>query len=130
METVKTKIYQTALLNCWFDEHGILISESKPIEKSIEHYDELFELYNTLSDNGTKKLCTMGNISKSQELTKHVRDYISGQLPKYIKAMALVSNSAVGKMVGNFFIILSRPPYPTRIFSNKEDAINWLKEHL
>jgi hypothetical protein len=126
----KTKIYETELLNCWFDEHGILVSDSKSVEKSIHHYDQLFELYDQLSEKGTKKLCTLGNISKSQQLTKPVRDYINGQLPKYIKAMALVSESSVGKTVGNFFILLSSPKYPTRIFSNKEDAISWLKQYL
>lgn len=127
---VKIKIYETALLNCWFDEHGILMSESKPVEKSIKHYDELFALYSELTNNGANKICTLGNISKSQELTKPVREYISGQLPKYIKAMALVSSSSVGKAIGNFFILLSSPPYPTRIFSNQKDAVNWLMQYI
>jgi hypothetical protein len=30
-------------------------------------------------------------------------------------------------MMGNFLIIVNKPNIPTKLFTNQEDAINWLK---
>ncbi len=123
------KVYDTPLLSCWFGEDGILYSESKVAERTKENYQILFELYKKLSDNGNKKICTLGNITKTQHSKKEVREYIAQELPKYIKAMALISDSSMGKMIGNVFIKLNPPPYPTQIFSNVESAVKWLKKY-
>lgn len=127
--TEKVDVYHTPLLNCWFGDDGILYSESKVAERSMENYQLLFELYKKLSDNGNKKIRTLGNITKTQPSKKEVRDYIANELPKYIKAMALVSDSSMGKMIGNVFIKLNPAPYPIQIFSNVESAIKWLNKY-
>ena len=121
------EIFETPLLSCWFGDDGILYSESKVAERSMENYQLLFELYKTLSNNGNKKLRTLGNITKTQHSKKEVREYIAKELPKYIKAMALISDSSMGKMIGNVFIKLNPPPYPIRFFNNSESAVKWLK---
>lgn len=125
----KVEVYDTPLLSCWFGEDGILYSESKVAERTIENYQLLFELYKNLSDNGNKKIRTLGNITKTQHSKKEVREYIAKELPKYIKAMALISDSSMGKMIGNVFIKLNPPPYPTQIFNSVESAVKWLKEY-
>jgi hypothetical protein len=125
-----TVVHKTALLDCWFGEDGILYSRSKNAERSIKNYDELFVVYKKLSDDGKKKLCTLGDISKTEPLSKEVRDHISRELPKYIKAMALVSSSPMGKAIGNIFSLLASGPYPIASFTAKEEAAEWLRQHL
>lgn len=125
----KIEVFETTLLSCWFGDDGILYSESKVADRTIENYKLLFELYKKISNDGTDKIRTLGNITKTQPLSKEVREYISKELPKYIKAMALISDSSMGKIIGNFFIKLNTPPYPTQIFSNKEKAVKWLKQY-
>ena len=125
----KADVYDTPLLSCWFGDDGILYSESKVAERTIENYRLLFELYKTLSENGNKKLCTLANITKTQYFKREVREYISMELPKYIKAMALVSYSSMGKMIGNIFIKLNPPLYPAQIFNDIQSAVKWLKQY-
>jgi hypothetical protein len=121
-------IYETPLLNCWMGEDKILYSKSKSAERSIENYNILFEVYKQISKNGTEKIYTLGDITNTRPMSKEVREYISAELPKYIKAMALISNSPMGKEIGNIFKILQDSPYPIRTFENPEDAKTWLKE--
>jgi hypothetical protein len=123
-------VYETVLLKCWFDENGILQSISKPAERSIANYNHLFELYKQLSKNGTQKFCTLGNISKTQELHKEVREYIATQLPLYVKAMALVSETPMGKTIGKIFTAVHENPYPTAIFDDRNEAQKWLEQFL
>lgn len=123
-------IHETVLLKCWFDEHGILHSVSKPAARTIENYRLLFELYDRLSKNGTQKFCTLGDISKTQELSKEVRDYITTQLPLHVKAMALVSKTPMGKTIGKIFTVVNSNPYPTAVFDDREEAVRWLQQYL
>jgi hypothetical protein len=44
-----------------------------------------------------------------------------------LNAVALVSANAAMKILGNFYLRLNRPVVPTRFFSNKADAAEWLK---
>ncbi len=125
----KVEVYDTALLTCWFGNDGILYSESKVAERTMENYRLLFELYKTLSDNGNRKIRTLGNITKTQHSKREVREYIAKELPKYIKAMALISDSSMGKTIGNVFIKLNPPPYPTQIFNHVENAVKWLNKY-
>lgn len=47
--------------------------------------------------------------------------------PKLFYGAALVVESALSRALGSFFIGLSRPVVPTRLFDTVEKAIDWLK---
>ncbi|HLP55785.1 MAG TPA: hypothetical protein VK151_12175 [Fluviicola sp.] len=42
-------------------------------------------------------------------------------------AFAILIDSAVSKVVGNFFLGINKPAVPTRLFLNEKDALNWLR---
>lgn len=43
-------------------------------------------------------------------------------------AVAVVVNSRVGEMIGNFIAMVSRPSYPIKLFVALDEAIKWLKK--
>lgn len=43
------------------------------------------------------------------------------------RAVAILVDSPLSRVIGNFFIGLNRPPYPARLFSKREAAISWLR---
>jgi hypothetical protein len=45
-----------------------------------------------------------------------------------MKAGALLVKSVYQKIAGNFFIFLSRPPIPARLFTEEAAAIDWLQQ--
>jgi hypothetical protein len=47
--------------------------------------------------------------------------------PKLIFAAGLVVESALSRALSSFFIGLSRPAVPTKLFDNVESAIEWLR---
>ncbi len=121
-------IYQTPILDCWMGNDGILYSKSKNVERNRENYDKLFEIYSLLSDGGNNKLCTLGDITDTRPLERDVREYVAKETSKYIKAMALVSRSMLGKTVGSQFEVLSTTPYPIAVFGEEQEAIRWIRE--
>lgn len=48
----------------------------------------------------------------------------------YTVADAFVLNSVALKLIGNFYIKVNKPVRPTRIFSNEQEAIDWLYSFL
>ena len=48
----------------------------------------------------------------------------------YSKADAFIIYSTTQKLIGNFYMAFNKPARPTRLFTNKEDAIKWLSKFL
>jgi hypothetical protein len=72
---------------------------------------------------------TLSYIDGLSSVTKEARDYFSkGDGIKHMKRLALITTSPISRIVGNFWMQISRPTVPTRLFSSEEDALNWLKE--
>ncbi len=46
------------------------------------------------------------------------------------RAVAVLIDSPVSRLLGNFFLTLARPVYPTRLFGDADKARSWLLTHL
>jgi hypothetical protein len=64
-------------------------------------------------------------------MDKDARDFLSSKEGvKGLKAGAIVLDSPFSSFLGNFFIRISKPKIPAKIFTNKEDALIWLEQFL
>jgi hypothetical protein len=122
------KIYETQLFDCWLVEPGIVYLLSKKGERSIENYRDAFKVYEEISQSGTHKFCVLGNITDTQPFSKEVREFVEQETSKHLKAMALISESVVGRAVANIFEYLHETPYPVALFGTEKDAIAWLRK--
>ncbi|MET0594446.1 MAG: hypothetical protein ABW133_17220 [Polyangiaceae bacterium] len=52
--------------------------------------------------------------------------YASQEANRFVKGMALLIASDTGRMIGNFFLKLNRPPSPCRMFTRPRSALEWL----
>jgi hypothetical protein len=69
------------------------------------------------------------DFSNVKSVTKEARDYMNdpeGGL-KGILAGAFLSNNAVSTLFINLYLRINKPVVPAKFFTNKDDAINWLK---
>jgi hypothetical protein len=72
---------------------------------------------------------TLSYIDGLSSVTKEARDYFSKDDGiKHMKRLALITTSPISRVVGNFWLQISRPTVPTRLFANEEEALKWLKE--
>lgn len=65
------------------------------------------------------------------EIKKDAREYFgSDESKKNLTALAIYSNTVFGAFLGNFVIKVNLKTFniPIKFFSNKEKAINWLKD--
>jgi hypothetical protein len=47
-----------------------------------------------------------------------------------IKALALLTNSSLSKMIAEIFMLVKKPPYPTRMFTSEAEALIWIRSYL
>lgn len=44
------------------------------------------------------------------------------------KAFAIIIDSSISKVVGNFFMGINKPEVPARLFTDETEALKWLKQ--
>ncbi|MDQ3112208.1 MAG: STAS/SEC14 domain-containing protein [Bacteroidota bacterium] len=58
---------------------------------------------------------------------KDAQEYIANN-SGFRLATAILTNNSVSRLLTNSYVRLFKPEYPTKIFSDEEKAIAWLKE--
>ena len=114
----------------WIEPDGILCSVSKKNAPDLSRQQSLDKLADLRKYTGGKKMCMLLEITYGRPSKREDREFLAEELAKVMKALALVSNSALGKMVANLFFNLKPPPYPTKMFTNEHEAREWLRQYL
>lgn len=130
MKTTNTTLHLKAYTT-WLGDDGIIRTKVKPqAEVTIEEAKENSIAVNSFSKNNEKfpLLIDSRNI---KSITKEARDFFSmNNRESCIVAFAVIIDSPVSRIVGNFFMGLNKPRVPAKLFNSEEDAVHWLKEFM
>ena len=121
---------ETAIARFWLDEEGILRCVVKPVDQTREQAMDSMRIFAELA--AGKRCPAIIDTSRVKEISREVRAVYTGSHAAQVwTACALVvSSSSVARTIGNFIIAVSRPPFPTRMFENLDDALAWARSHL
>jgi len=73
----------------------------------------------------------LSNIKFVKNSTKEARDFLASEKGcEGVIAAAILIDSPMGNMIGNFFIFISKPLRPTKIFTNEAEAKKWLSQYI
>lgn len=73
----------------------------------------------------------LSNLKKIKNSTKQARDFMASEEGcKGVVVAAVLIDSPIGSIIINFFISVSKPLRPTKIFTNEEDAKKWLSKFV
>lgn len=61
---------------------------------------------------------------EAMEYTQQPRSYVN------LIAQAILVNTLANRLIGNFIIKFHRPASPTKLFSDYDQAVAWLREHV
>lgn len=131
MEPPKSaEIFKTSNSEYWFDE-GVLFVIMKnapppPLEGQKRQIEEFKQKLN-----GKKICCIMDftNASYSPSSSES-RQYNSIEMPKIFNSIAMVSSNSFTRMLAHLFLGFSTPTVPFKVFSNEEEAREWIKQYL
>lgn len=91
---------------------------------SLSQAKELFDAYIKITQG--KKTPHLFTVSKFVIMEKEVMEFMSTVANKSGLADAFVIHSLPQKIIGNFYLQFHKPAIPTKLFSTKEKAIEWL----
>ena len=94
-------------------------------ELARENIDAQERVRDSLNREMTRVLVDMCDVT---EMSKAARDYFGNERTASIqRATALLVRSPVSTVIGNFFMGLNKPISPTRMFTDPEMAVQWLR---
>lgn len=124
-----TTLYETRISTHWINEHGIMYSIANNKERTIENYADVLALYARFTRDG-KKLCLLLDISEAGPMDKSVITHVSSEIPKYIKAAALITSVPLKNTSMVTFMKLAFGGLPVQLCNTVEEAEEWLKNYL
>ena len=64
-----------------------------------------------------------------KSVTREAREYLGNEGSELVSVAGLLSHSPVSRTIGNFYLKITKPTIPTKIFTCENDAIKWLKRN-
>lgn len=114
----------------WLGEDGIVrIIHVPGAEVTLEGAQETMAAY--LKINKGKKRPLFVDTKTMKSLAREARQYYAGEeAAKVASAVAIIVGTPVSRVLGNFYIGLSNPHLPSRLFSLEDEALEWLKGYI
>lgn len=80
---------------------------------------------------GDRRLPMLLDTRASRGLDRDARVYyVRPEAAQTLAALAMLIDSQIGRIFGNFFMSVNKPPFPLRLFTNESDALAWLKGQI
>jgi hypothetical protein len=132
METLVPPPYasETEAFFTWMGPDGICRTSTKAgAEVELKHAKENSIIVNGLHQD--KKFPLLVDSRSIRSISKEARRHFStnGRETK-ITSIAILVNSPLSRVIGNFFMGINRPQVPTRLFETEADATDWLKQYI
>ena len=110
----------------WMGEDGIARTKvKKGSEVKLEHAKENSVVVNSFYRNAKFPLLIDARGIKSMEREARTFFTANGRKTNTL-AFAIIIDSSVSKVVGNFFLGISHPAVPTKLFLQEDAALEWL----
>lgn len=124
-EVIDIEVFTT-----WLDESGIC--------RTVVKKNGVIKLANARENSlavgkisGDKLRPLLVDIREIKSIDKLARDHFSmhGRQPG-VCAIGMLIRSPLSKVIGNFFLGISKPPVPTQLFNSEEKALDWLRKFI
>ena len=111
----------------WRDGDGIIRVKIKPhIDLNLADAQEALRAIDGLCEG--RKRPVLVDITEIKSMDREARVFFAGPETAQVEsAAALVVRSPLTRAIGNFFMGLNKPLFPTRLFTSEAEALSWLK---
>lgn len=80
--------------------------------------------------NGTRLCANLVDVRDMLFIDSKTREYAAAQYRPHVAGQAILINSKVSSYFANIFLKFNKPKVPTRLFTQEEEALGWLKEQM
>jgi len=95
-------------------------------EISLEDAQEVLAAYHAIRQD--KKLPLLVDTKSIESFAREARQYFaSDEISADATAAAILVGTPVSQVLGNFYLGLTNPRLPSRLFTSEDEALTWLK---
>jgi len=122
-----TRITQASM---WLAEDGIVRIMWVPgAEVTLADAEESMVAWAKISQGKRRPMVV--DTSRMKSLARDARHlYASERAAKVACAVGIIVGTPVSRVLGNFYLGLSNPLLPTRLFDSEDEALEWLKGYI
>lgn len=127
-DELKSGVVQTRSTEMRLGTDGVIRGELRfeGVHLALEEVQTIFEIYGEFTREEKRPLLV--DIRRLGSVDGDARRYAtSDAVDSMMSAMAIVVGSTVSMVIGTLFLGFNRPNYPTRIFTDTERALLWLR---
>jgi len=123
--TISEIIIEEAVISLKSD--GIIyVYINSNVEINLELQMRMYGLYHQIT--GGKLTPFLFKAGEAVSVTKEARDNaLKIEETSPCKAMGVIANNIAYRLIANFYLKVNKPKRPYRIFSNEQEAVEWLK---
>jgi hypothetical protein len=118
------KILETPYVNFELHDDLLIGTYKKGLKITLDIAKEIVKTRLEFTDYKPKLTLALNQGVISMD--KKARDYLSNEGIQGVIAGAIVLDTPFGSFLGNFYLSVTKPKIPLRIFSKKEAALTWL----
>lgn len=128
--TTEDKVIEVEKFFTWMSADGIMRTRVKPnaeifVEHALENTKAVEQFFYG------KKFPLIVDIREIKSISKEARDHFSMKDRKSaVSSIAIIINSQLSRIIGNFFMGLNKPAVPVKLFSSELEAVKWSKQYL
>jgi len=127
---MENEVVATRTSKVWLGEDDIVRAVYAP-KAEVQLADAKENIAALVEVSKGKRVLLLADSRPLKSITREAREYFAGKkAAKVENACALLIGSHVSKIIGNFFLGINKPSYPTRLFTSETQAIEWLKGFL
>lgn len=127
---MENKEETTRKARLWLGQDGVARVIWEPgAEVTLDDARETMAAY--LKINKGKRRPLLIDTKTMRSLAREARSYYAGEEAASVaSAVAILVGTPVSRVLGNFYIGLSNPRLPSRLFTSEGEALKWLKRYL
>ena len=112
----------------WLRDDGFLQSQALPgAGQSLADAHGSVAAYTSLCG-GRRRPLLVDLREAGRPMDRAAREFYTGtELSAVVSAAALLVGSPVGRVIGTFFLRIAQSATPIRIFTNEQEALDWLE---
>jgi hypothetical protein len=124
---MKTNYFENDFAEFWTEENILFFIYKPGVTLNLEAVKRIVADRISVQKNVPYPVfCDMRGIKDSD---KPARDYLAKEGSSMVKAVGVLTDSPVTKIMLNFYLTISRPLIPTKMFTDKNQALEFLKSY-
>ena len=117
----------TSNAELWIEDDIYILVHKVSKTTTVEMARDMLRIHRELS--GGKKLPLYIDMTNQKGATPDAREFGSSEeVIQTYAAIGILVGSVFNRILGSLFMKINKPPYPVKMFTKKEEAMEWLQK--